>query len=327
MMSKNSLQSWYQNNQINYSEKERLNKIGVNDYDYYNLQDLKQILLCEEWAENNSEIRNKLSSKVIKKIIFFTPAFNDSKPDASNYSCAIIIDGNNDNWVIIYRPSYVSGVENDLIIENISNSSYSSVESSLNSEYPITALKGLPCDNKYLHWKHLSLDSKYNPDKYILPLDIIYRPINRNFNHYAIYLGNNWIAHLLNDGEGFKFDSWSNFYPSNGSSSSFSSSSSSSSSANSGNYSVCIYHPKIPFKKKEVIIRHVGKAISYSYGRYSYNARTNNCEHITRRCVLGIDSSTQAENNHSYTRSKFQIKQEKFQERIEVCPKDLCRVS
>src|SRR6185369_16469481 len=30
----------------------------------------------------------------IKKMIFFTPNFNDSKPDASNYSCAIVTDGN-----------------------------------------------------------------------------------------------------------------------------------------------------------------------------------------------------------------------------------------
>ena len=30
----------------------------------------------------------------------------------------------------------------------------------------------------------------------------------------------------------------------------------------------------------------------------------------------------EAKNNHSYTRSKYQIEQEKFQERIEVYPKD-----
>lgn len=89
-MTKQSLQNWYNSSQINYSEKERLNKIGINDYEHYNLQDLKQILLCEEWAKNSSEIRNKLSGRTIKKIVFFTPVFNDSKPDASNYSCAIV---------------------------------------------------------------------------------------------------------------------------------------------------------------------------------------------------------------------------------------------
>jgi hypothetical protein len=35
----------------------------------------------------------------------------------------------------------------------------------------------------------------------------------------------------------------------------------------------------------------------------------------------------EAENNRSYTRSKYQIEQEKFQERVEVYPKDWCRIS
>ena len=35
----------------------------------------------------------------------------------------------------------------------------------------------------------------------------------------------------------------------------------------------------------------------------------------------------QAEDNHSYTKSKKQIDEEKFQERIIVYPKDDCRIS
>lgn len=91
-MTKKSLQDWYYSDDITYSEKERLNEIGVSDYNYHYSQDLKQILNCENWAKENSEIRNKLTGR-IKKIIFFTPDFNDSKPDASN-SCAIVRDDN-----------------------------------------------------------------------------------------------------------------------------------------------------------------------------------------------------------------------------------------
>jgi hypothetical protein len=34
-----------------------------------------------------------------------------------------------------------------------------------------------------------------------------------------------------------------------------------------------------------------------------------------------------SERSRSYTRSKYQIEQEKFQERIEVNPEDWCRIS
>lgn len=52
-MTKRSLQSWYSDNDITYSEKERLNEIGVSDYSYHYLQDLKQILNCENWVKDN----------------------------------------------------------------------------------------------------------------------------------------------------------------------------------------------------------------------------------------------------------------------------------
>ncbi|MEG7978445.1 MAG: hypothetical protein NY202_00540 [Mollicutes bacterium UO1] len=39
------------------------------------------------------------------------------------------------------------------------------------------------------------------------------------------------------------------------------------------------------------------------------------------------DFIRQAESNRSYNRSKYQIEQEKFQERIEVYPKDWRRIS
>src|SRR5207237_5196711 len=100
-----------------------LNKIGVSDYDYHNLQDLKQILFCEDVARSNSEIRNQITTP-IKEITFFAPHFNLDKIDASNYSCAIArevspisTEPNDDVAIISYRPSYVSGIPSDLVIK------------------------------------------------------------------------------------------------------------------------------------------------------------------------------------------------------------------
>jgi hypothetical protein len=70
--------------------------MGVGDYDWHNLQDLKQMVLCSNASRNNSEIRNEITNS-IRKITFFTPAFNDSKPDASNYSCGLVEDSSYQN--------------------------------------------------------------------------------------------------------------------------------------------------------------------------------------------------------------------------------------
>jgi len=382
-MTKKTLQDWYNNNNnITYSEKERLNKIGVSNYDYHYLIDLQQILRCENWAKNNSEIRNKLDGR-IRKIVFFTPNFNDSKPDASNYSCAMVIDGSNDDWVIVYRPSYVANIGDDLIIKRVSDSY--EAERKLNGDYPITAvtemfsdslIPGLGNDDLYLQRELLPYNAINNPDKYILPLDIVKRDI-----HFGVYLGNGWVAHLTGKGvgEGTRFDTWYKFCNPSSSSNFFSSSSSSSSSSKA--YPIRC-HPIVPFKRKEKIIRHIAKAISHNYGRcfcHLYNPAINNCEHFAKRCVFGHNSSSQArnfsgpftfqleaisnissltqriesdgrnldslnynysyekgrieqyireaENNRSYTRSKDQIEEEKFEERIVVYPKDWCRVS
>jgi hypothetical protein len=198
-MTKKTLQDWYNNNNnITYSEKERLNKIGVSNYDYHYLVDLEQILRCENWAKNNSEIRNKLDGR-IRKIVFFTPNFNDSKPDASNYSCAMVIDGDDNDWVIVYRPSYVANIEDDLVIERVSN--LDEVERKLNGNYPITAIlnESIPENSislclghlPYVNREDLPSNVRNNPDKYLLPLDTIQRGV-----HYGVYIGDKWVAHL-----------------------------------------------------------------------------------------------------------------------------------
>ncbi|MDR1670321.1 MAG: lecithin retinol acyltransferase family protein [Spiroplasmataceae bacterium] len=388
-MTKKSLQDWCNNNSISHSEKEKLNKIGIGNYDYHYLIDLQQILRCANWAQNSSEIRNKLSGR-IKKIVFFTPNFNDSKPDASNYSCAIVTDGSDNNWVVSYRPSYLERVGSDIFFSKSSNLY---LETKLNSEYPVTAMENtnenflaneLIIKWPYVYEKDLSSDVKYNPDKYLLPFDVVKRPTSLRKDHYAIYLGDEWVAHLTgkdssSSGEGgTKFDTWNKFCNPDSSSSSFSNSSGS----NGG--MVTLYHPQIPFKRKNEIIRHVSKVISYNYGSHSYDLFSNNCEHLAKSCVFGLEQSPQAalweissplnvlsgvrrstntmkdltnklkdssskldnltsnyfyekgrieeyiqssERSRSYTRSKYQIEQEKFQERIEVNPEDWCRIS
>jgi len=403
-MTKKYLQEWYNQGDITYSEKEKLNKIGVSDYGYYSLNDLKQILRCEGWARENWEIRDKLNGR-IKRIVFFTPNFNSGKLDASNYSCAIVTDGNDQIWVISYRPSYVANIESDLVIEEVSNAS--EVENKLNGEYPGVALKAVDIFTEIINrkfcvrWKSLPYDAKNNPDRYILPLDIVTRPINDSLNHYAVYLGNKWVAELPGH-ESTKFVSWDRFCK--GSSGGFSSSSS------SGSGIIGLVHPQMLFKRKENIIRHIAKTINHGYGGchcHFYNAATNNCESLVNYWILGFSRPTQgsnlaggiimggapelimgslsllgptpsstannfktffssltemgfpseasvirqserfenlassfssekeriedcirnSENNRSYTRPKYQIEQEKFETRIEVYPKDWCRVS
>ena len=98
-MVKKSLLDWYQSENIEDSEKQTLNKMGIDDNNQYQLNDLKHILFCKQKAVNTEKIKDKITRK-IKKIIFFNPTFiNDSKPDASNYSCALVTDANNDSFI------------------------------------------------------------------------------------------------------------------------------------------------------------------------------------------------------------------------------------
>jgi len=363
-MTKKSLQDWYNSNNISYSEKEKLNKIGINNYDYHNLIDLQQILRCENWAQNSSEIRNNLSGR-IRKIVFFTPSFNDSKPDASNYSCAIVTDDNDNNWAIVYRPSYVNGIDSDVAIGEASN--YYEVESKLNSDYPVTAVKNSSVSDSipYVSDKKLPSDVKDNPDRYLLPLDVVKKGI-----HYGVYLGNKWVVHVLGKGQNVKFDTWNVFCSPGilGSSNSL-----------GIEEAMNRMHPLIPYKKNDIIIRHIAKIVSYESNKdSSYHFVFNNCEHLVKRLVFGIDDSQQvqwvaknfggdlgnafnsisstinsnfkkpfdeltsnysyekgkveqyireAERNRCYNHAQYRIEEEKFQERIEVSPKDWCRIS
>ena len=292
----------------------------------------------------------------------------------------------------------------NVIVVKKADISISDAERKLNGNYPVVAISPRTSTSflsvmnwPYLYKRSLPSDAKYNPDKYILPLDIVKRPINNEFDHYAIYLGNRQVAHFPGGGKPTQFDSWKEFHSpsSHGSSSSLyrvfdfiNPLNLNNSNSPRSDDEIVLYHPQIPFKRKEEIIRHIAKAISCGYGRNSYDIKINNCEHIVKRCILGIDFSPQAasysgivitpmdifrlvrtidsitdksaleeritlesnklddlassysyeknrivtilretEDNRFYTRSKDQIEKEKFKERIEVYPKDWCRIS
>jgi hypothetical protein len=56
--------------------------------------------------------------------------------------------------------------------------------------------------------KELPSEAKDDPDRYLLPLDIVSRPIKGlpNPHHFANYLVYKWVVHLTGKEEGTKFD-------------------------------------------------------------------------------------------------------------------------
>nr|CAG8443269.1 13405_t:CDS:10 [Entrophospora candida] len=286
------------------NQKERLKKIGIEDYDYYYLQDLKQILFCEDKANELPEIKNSLSYKGIKKITFFTPLYNEA---------------------ISYRPSYVSEIEDDIIVKKVYNAS--------------------EAEDVYV---------SRNPDNYLLPLDVI-RKERDWYSHFAVYLGGSSASLGYSSGSfasGISSSSLglgslaSGSFVSSGISSSSALSNSSNSSSWNNNYVFPFANALFPTEKK------------------NYNASYRNCEHFANRIVFGINISKQvsdaldnrrsfnlkdevstggaschspsfrnltssdcsyetnrieryaqeAENNRSYTRPKYRIEYEKFEE-------------
>ncbi|CAI2193761.1 2128_t:CDS:2 [Funneliformis geosporum] len=258
----------------------------------------------------------------------------------------------------VYRPSYVANIESDLVVEKVSNSC--EAERKLNGDYPITAITEKFfdmssinfSDTPYLKIKSLPDAVRSNPDKYLLPLDIVHRGV-----HFGVYLGEFCDPSSKNFNIGSNSGSallLSSLFASSSLSSSsspfslFASASASSSSSSvlgSNDKKVIRFHPKVPFKKKDIIIRHIAKAISYDSAqtssinilfRVTYNSCLSLTEQIemTNRILDDLTSSysyekgrieryiQESESNRNYTCSKYRIEQEKFQERIIVYPKD-----
>ncbi|RHZ35222.1 hypothetical protein [endosymbiont GvMRE of Glomus versiforme] len=304
-MTREYLQAWYNNGDISYSEKERLNKLGVGDYENYSLKNLKQILFCERVAKD-TWIRNKIDG-TITKIEFFWPRINTVN-FTTNYSVAFVRNSNGTWWVIVYRSSYAGEIESDLIVKTINGNDRDRIRRELSSDNPILALAptsnwisvGEIIKSPYVNIKTLPSEAKNNPDRYILPLDIVKRPIGTSgFYHFAIYLGDKWVVHITGKEEGVNFDSWYNFCnPSGGSSS----------SAGLGSGTITKYHPVVPFKQYEIVYPHIANAIASSYGKARskrigeidldvYDYYWKNCEAIANEIIFGIDTSIQSRGN------------------------------
>lgn len=118
-------------------------------------------------------------------------------------------------------------------------------------------------------------------DDYIKPYDII--KVNRKggvYQHVAIYLGSKRIAHISkekneNSPRDFRarIDTWKNFLR--------------------GSQEIEIHHPFIPFKRPELIQKHIDIAVKSKYGWGKYHLLKDNCEHFATMCVYGLGISQQ----------------------------------
>ncbi|CAH1757575.1 792_t:CDS:2 [Entrophospora sp. SA101] len=68
----------------------------------------------------------------------------------------------------------------------------------------------------------------------------------------------------------------------------------------------------IPFKRPELIRKHIRKAVANRYGEGKYNVISNNCEHFATLCVAGIKFCSQVENlfNFNFKLDKKEINEE-----------------
>lgn len=82
-MTTKTLQQLYDENQISYSEKQRLNTMGLRDHNYQSLTNLKKMLECEEVARRKSYDISSISGD-IHLILFFSTWFNNN--------CGLVID-------------------------------------------------------------------------------------------------------------------------------------------------------------------------------------------------------------------------------------------
>jgi len=233
----------------------------------------------------------------------------------TKFSAAFVTNSSGSKWLVIYRPSYTFGIDNDLLIKSISSSdNESDIRTKLSSDNPILAVANSATgwnwntideiiNLPYLSKTVLSNQTKSDPDNHILPLDIVKRPIGESdYFHFAVYLGDKKVVHITGSDDGTKIDSWYNFCNPSGSSSY-------SSSSGSGNGIVTRYHPIIPFKQFEKVYSHIALAVGSSYGKTKntsrfdkfslpdtgkYHAWLHNCEAVANELVLGINLSRQA---------------------------------
>lgn len=69
------------------------------------------------------------------------------------------------------------------------------------------------------------------------------------------------------------------------------------------------YHPIIPFKKYDKIVRQIAGAVENNYRLGEYNLFNRNCEHFASALILGIDLSKQMlKDNHHFWYSVLEKK-------------------
>lgn len=181
-------------------------------------------------------------------------------------------------------------------------------QEALNSEYPAVELytnaysRKLPSlTQNYQNVTRIEkklTNQDINPDDFLQPYDIVCRKVASAPAYYAgIYLGDGRVAYIsdleLDKGNEKKFfkakiDNWENFLK--------------------GESEIEIHHPFIPFKKSELIQRHVDIAVNKAkYGKTSRKLFGNNYENFATMCVYGIDVPLQSKTINQITRDPYYL--------------------
>lgn len=134
--------------------------------------------------------------------------------------------------------------------------------------------------------RHLSLVQQYewtipsDLDNHFKPLDIVWvKCLNSSgfrYYHVGIVLGNNQICEFSRKENGTRITNWQSFLEDT-------------------TKKIIRFHPIIPFKKYDKIVREITWAVSTNYRGGEYNLLNKNCEHLGNMLVYGIDYSKQIE--------------------------------
>jgi len=324
-MVKKSLQSFYNSGEINFEQKETLKKFGINDN--YPERERRDFMKLWYWDEILRRNRREIDIEgQIEKMIFFSSIWN-------NNLLIIINSANEVNFIVYEMPMKSSGDPAGGWLKKFLIGNYSSNYIALNEVRELES-KLKYNDNPILllvknHFSSADLrstgievtlyfanvryeknydsiyypmmfpfgirhelpfyDAKINPDQYIKPLDIVLiTKREQEMVHACIYLGDKKVCHVLGEyGGTVKIDDWDNFLE-----------------VIKTHDKIIRYHPTIPFKRPEIIIRHIAKSLE---GRSNYfnpglksgsfrvwrniSGNSNNCENFTNACVLGLNFS------------------------------------
>ena len=329
----NTLQYWHSNGYLSdfYDAKNRLNTLGINDYDYCELQDLKKLCQWYNILESN-KWRISIPGS-IQKMVFFSVPWNNNLIIAVNGGGTYAYD--NGVNLLIYEMPYQKMEEIMKTVKLSHGNSWSDatskiwqVESALKGENPILykspnlslkSYKNYRFRNVKIHDYCLpSYDVENNPDYYFKPLDIAKVHIPNGWFHSSIYLGGGMICNAM-PGAG-STDCYGGYYNSGGKKSSSGSSEGDIQIMgwgsflnffrdNNGNLikpsKVVRLHPIVPYKNKDRVIQHLAEAIEGSSNYYDKRGRfrtridddgkSNNCEHFVNLVAHAIDISEYTE--------------------------------